>query len=112
MLRVQLILKGIITQDDWNHIRQNSSIDYIEDNFFSELKDFEIMKERLEMLGSIEGQIGKYYSEKWVRSNILNQSEDEVEKMNEQIKLEAAEAEAGAPADGEGDGPDTADFGA
>lgn len=98
MLRVQLILKGIITQDDWNHIRQNSSVDYIEDNFFSELKDFEIMKERLDMLGTIEGQIGKYYSEKWVRSNILNQSEGEVEKMNEQIKLEAAEAAADAEA--------------
>lgn len=108
MLRVQLILKGIITQDDWNHIRQNSSVDYIEDNFFSELKDFEIMKERLDMLGTIEGQIGKYYSEKWVRSNILNQSEDEVEKMNEQIKLEAAEAaaDAEAPANDEATVPD------
>ena len=108
MLRVQLILKGIITQDDWNHIRQNSSVDYIEDNFFSELKDFEIMKERLDMLGTIEGQIGKYYSEKWVRSNILNQSEDEVEKMNEQIKLEAAEAaaDAEAPANDEPTVPD------
>jgi len=108
MLRVQLILKGIITQDDWNHIRQNSSVDYVEDNFFSELKDFEIMKERLEMLGSIESQIGKYYSTKWVRSNILNQSENEIEKMNEQIKLEAAEAAT----DEEGDSTDAEDFGA
>jgi hypothetical protein len=89
MLRVQLILKGIITQNDWPAIRSKCSVDYIEDNFFSELKDFEIMKERLGMLDTISGQIGKYYSEKWVRSNILNQSDDEVEKMNEQIKLEA-----------------------
>jgi hypothetical protein len=110
MLKVQLILKGIITQDDWEAIRENCSVDYIEDNFFSELKDFEIMKERLGMLDTISGQIGKYYSEKWVRSNILNQSDDEVEKMNEQIKLEATEAEANAPADGGGDGTDAADF--
>ena len=112
ILRVQLILKGIITQDDWESIRENCSIDYIEDNFFSELKDFEIMKERLDMLSAIEGQIGKYYSEKWVRSNVLNQSDDEIEKMNEQIKLEAAEAESKTPEDGTDNTTDDQDFSA
>jgi len=99
ILRVQLILKGIITADDWSAISENCSIDYIEDNFFSELKDFEIMKERIGMLDSISGQIGKYYSEKWVRRNILNQSEDESVKMDEEIKLEAAAAEDNKPTD-------------
>lgn len=103
ILRVQLILKGIITQDDWEAIREKCSVDYIEDNFFSELKDFEILKERIGMLDTIQPQIGKYYSDKWVRSNVLNQSEDEVAKMDEQIKLEAAQAESNVPADG-GDG--------
>jgi len=90
MLKVQLILKGIITVDDWDDIRENIAVDYLEDNFFSELKDFEIMNERITMLNSIEDKIGKYYSEKWVRSNILNQSDEEIQKMDEQIALEAA----------------------
>ena len=90
MLKVQLILKGIITIDDWDDIRENIAVDYLEDNFFSELKDFEIMNERITMLNSIEDKIGKYYSEKWVRSNILNQSDEDIEKMDEQIALEAA----------------------
>lgn len=90
MLKVQLILKGIITIDDWYDIKENIAVDYLEDNFFSELKDFEIMNERITMLNSIEDKIGKYYSEKWVRSNILNQSDEDIEKMHEQIALEAA----------------------
>jgi hypothetical protein len=87
-LRLQLLLKGIITEGDWESIRENINIDYIEDNFFSELKDFEIMKERLAMLESVSGYIGKYYSEKYVRSNILNQSDDDIEKMNAEIASE------------------------
>ena len=107
ILRVQLILKGVITADDWESIRETCSIDYIEDNFFSELKDFEIMKERIGMLDTISSQIGKYYSEQWVRSNVLNQSDEDVERMNEQIKQEAAAAaDAEAPADDEAAVPD------
>ena len=93
MLKVQLILKGVITIDDWDDIKENIAVDYLEDNFFSELKDFEIMNERITMLNSIEDKIGKYYSEKWVRSNILNQSDEDIEKMDEQIALEAAAGE-------------------
>jgi len=93
MLKIQLILKGVITIDDWNDIKENIAVDYLEDNFFSELKDFEIMNERITMLNAIEDKIGKYYSEKWVRSNILNQSEEDIEKMDEQIALEAAGGE-------------------
>jgi hypothetical protein len=93
MLKVQLILKGVITIDDWDDIKENIAVDYLEDNFFSELKDFEIMNERITMLNAIEDKIGKYYSEKWVRSNILNQSDEDIEKMDEQIALEAAGGE-------------------
>jgi hypothetical protein len=106
VLRVQLILKGVITADDWESIRETCSVDYIEDNFFSELKDFEIMKERIGMLDTISGQIGKYYSEKWVRSNVLNQSDEDVERMDEQIKQEAAQAESSLP----DDNADTTEF--
>jgi hypothetical protein len=94
LLRVQLLLKGIIAEDDWKNIKENISIDYVEDNFFSELKDFEIMRERITMLDSLEQHIGKYYSKKWVRSNILNMSDDEIEKMDDEISAETADAPA------------------
>lgn len=104
MLKIQLILKGVITIDDWDNIRENIAVDYLEDNFFSELKDFEIMNERITMFNAIEDKIGKYYSEKWVRSNILNQSDDDIEKMDEQIALEAAgEIEPEEPQNDAGD---------
>ena len=93
-LRVQLLLKGVCTQDDWETIREGISVDYIEDNYFSELKDFEIMKERISMLDTISSHIGKYYSDKWVRSNVLNQSEADIERMNTEIAEEKPSEEA------------------
>ena len=99
-LRVQCILKGICTQDDWETIREGITVDYIEDNYFSELKDFEIMKERISMLDTISSHIGKYYSDKWVRSNVLNQSEADIERMNSEI-AEEKPAEETAPESGD-----------
>jgi len=93
-LRVQCILKKICTPEEWKVIKENIAVDFVEDNFFSELKDFEILKERLEALSSIEPHIGKYYSTKWVRSNILNQSEEEIERMDAEI-AESPPAEEG-----------------
>ena len=85
MLKVQCLLKNICTESEWPEIREAISVDYIEDNFFSELKDFEILGERLNMLDQIQPHIGKYYSDKWVRSNILNLSEEDVERMEAEI---------------------------
>ena len=114
MLRVQCILKGIITLKDWPSIRECMGIDFIEDNFYSELKDSEILKNRLEVLELIQPSIGIYYSNKWVRSNVLNMSEHDVIRMNEEIDEEKtkeektpteteepAEAEAGGEAENE-----------
>jgi hypothetical protein len=101
-LRVQLILKGVCTADDWETMREGISVDYIEDNYFSELKDFEIMKERIGMLDTISSHIGKYYSDKWVRSNVLNQSEADIERMNAEISEEKP-AEESPPEESSGD---------
>lgn len=101
-LRVQLLLKGVCTQADWEVIRESITVDYIEDNYFSELKDFEIMRERISMLDTISSHIGKYYSDKWVRSNILNQSDEDVARMEEQIKLETDATQSDAPSDDAG----------
>jgi len=99
MLRTQLVLKGIITPQDWAPIKENLNVDYIEDNYFSELKDFDILKERIGTVDQLGDKIGKYYSEKWVRSNILNQSDDEIKQMDEQIAEEKAKADAAAAPD-------------
>jgi hypothetical protein len=101
-LRVQLLLKGVCTADDWETMREGISVDYIEDNYFSELKDFEIMKERIGMLDTISSHIGKYYSDKWVRSNILNQSEADIERMDAEISEEKP-AEETPPEESSGD---------
>lgn len=99
MLRTQIILKGIITPQDWRSIKENLNVDYIEDNYFSELKDFDIIKERIGTVDQLGDKIGKYYSEKWVRSNVLNQSDEEIKQMDEEIAEEKAKADAAAAPD-------------
>jgi len=87
-LKVQLILKGVIEPKDWPNIEETINIDFIEDNYFAELKEFEILRERLEMLQLVEEQIGQYYSREWVRRNILHQSDEDIETIDDQIQKE------------------------
>ena len=90
-LRIQLILKGVITESDWNDIEENINIDFAEDNYFSELKEFEILRERLEMAQQMEDLVGKYVSNKYVRQVVLKQSEEDIERLNKEVEEEAAE---------------------
>tara|TARA_B100001093_G_scaffold333037_2_gene318027 strand:+ start:1674 stop:3194 length:1521 start_codon:yes stop_codon:yes gene_type:complete len=87
-LKTQLILKGIISADEWPSISETISLDFIEDNYFSELKEFEIMKERLTMASEFENLIGKYYSVGWLRRNILHQSDEDIDRMTKEIDTE------------------------
>ena len=89
-LKVQLILKGVIEPKDWPVIEESINVDFVEDNYFAELKEFEILRERLEMLQLVEEQIGKYYSQEWVRRNILHQSDEDIETIDDQIEKEKA----------------------
>lgn len=93
LLKTQLILKGIITEDDWHEIKENISLDFAEDNFFSELKEFEILTERLRALQEVETYVGKYFSNAWVRSNILRQSEQDIERIKKEIDDEIRSGE-------------------
>jgi hypothetical protein len=86
MLKTQCLLKRLCTEEEWNDLEQKISVDFIEDNFFSELKDFEILRERITMLEQIQPFIGKYYSKKWVRSNVLNLTEEDVERIDGEIE--------------------------
>ena len=88
LLERQLLLKGIITKQEWNDIKGKIYYDFLEDNHFSELKNAEIMRERLNTLRDIDEYVGKYYSAEWVRKNVLMQTEDEIEEINGQIDQE------------------------
>ena len=88
LLRVQLVLKGIITEDDWNLIKEKIAYHWLKDSYFSELKEGEILKERLDMLSQVNEYIGKYYSIEWVRRNVLRQTEEDMKLIDTQMKTE------------------------
>lgn len=87
-LRVQLILKNIIRPDEWDEIKYNIRFDYQRDNHFTELKNAEIISNRIAVLQNADPYIGKYFSIDWVRKNILMQTEDEIEDIEKQIESE------------------------
>ena len=88
LMRTQCLLKGIMKEEDWTKIVQNIYFDYQKDSYFTELKETEIMRERLEMLQSVEPYIGRFYSDGWVRKNILKQSEKEMEEIAKEMAAE------------------------
>jgi len=88
LLKMQLVLKGIITEADWRVIREQIVVDYIRDSHFSELKEAEVMRERLGMLTELDQYVGTYFSVEWVRKNVLMQSDEDIESMKEQMQTE------------------------
>ena len=92
MLKTQLLLKNVITVDDWSSMSEHIQFDYIYDNHFAELKESELFQERMANLSQAEPYIGKYFSQDYLRREILRQTDDDIV---EQDKLIAAEIEAG-----------------
>jgi len=88
LLRTQLILKGIITEQDWDEWKTYIAYDYIEDNYFAELKESEMMRERFDMLGTVDEYAGKYVSIEWIAKNVLKMDDDAIKDMEKQIKAE------------------------
>ena len=91
MLKTQLLLKNIVTPEDWKTISEHIQYDFLYDNQFAELKESELINERLGTLATIEPFIGKYYSNEWVRKNVLRQTDSEIIEMDEQIEKEIEE---------------------
>lgn len=87
-LRIQLILKGVIDQSEWSDLAFAIRFDFKKDVYFAELKDNEILAQRIQMLQSVAPFVGKYYSNKWVRKNILKQNDDDIEDINSDIEAE------------------------
>ena len=88
MLRTQLILKNIITPEDWDKLSDHIQYDFLYDNQFAELKESELMNERLNLAAVIEPYIGKYYSVDYVRKKVLRQTDQEIIDIDKQIKDE------------------------
>ena len=81
-------MKGIINRKDWPKIRENLSFEFSHDNYYSELKEAEILRERLNLANEIDTFVGKYYSLAWIRKNVLHMSEEDIEEMDKEIKAE------------------------
>jgi len=88
MLKTQLILKNIVTPEDWNKMEDHIQYDFLYDNQFAELKETEMIQGRLGNLAQIEPYIGKYYSTEFVRKRVLRQTDQEIEEIDMQIEDE------------------------
>ena len=90
-LRVQCVLKGICTDEEWETFKEDIHYDYIKDNNFSEMKEAELMSQRLTLLSSVDPYTGRYFSQRWIQQNVLRLSDDEIIEMDEQINKEKEE---------------------
>ena len=93
ILRKQLLLKGIITEQDWQEWKDSLYIDFIKDNQFTELKEMEILRERIGVMNEITQYVGEYYSKEWVMRNVLRMSDDDIEDMKKEIEQEVKSGE-------------------
>jgi len=99
ILKKQLIMKQIITEEDWNNWQQDIVVDYIRDNHFSELKDAELIQNRLQTLDTMQQYVGEFFSKEYVMRNVLQLDDDEIKDMKQQIEQEKSSGEI--PADDE-----------
>tara|TARA_R110000823_G_scaffold66115_3_gene154955 strand:+ start:189 stop:1709 length:1521 start_codon:yes stop_codon:yes gene_type:complete len=98
ILRTQLILKGIINEDDWYTMRDTIQYDFLQDGHFAELKQTEMLRERLAVANEMRDYIGKFYSVQYVRKSVLKQNDREIEDMDIQIKKEINDGIIASPA--------------
>ena len=87
-LRIQLVLKGICTQEEWEQIKEEITYDFKRDNDYIEMRDAEVLRERVNLAIQVDPFVGKYYSVDWIKKNILRQTEDEIAEMAKQMDSE------------------------
>jgi hypothetical protein len=103
MLKTQLVLKGVIAVEEWDNIKEHLQFDFLQDGHFTELKNAELLQNRLDMLGQIESYVGTYFSKEYVKKNILRMTDEEIEEIDNQIKDESG-GDMGADPMGQDDG--------
>ena len=86
LLRVQLLLKGVMTDDDWSELKNEIRFVYNTDNYFWDLKESEILAERLKMLSMVQPYIGQYFSTEYIKRTLLRQTEEEMQLMDKQMQ--------------------------
>ena len=101
ILKKQLIMKGIITEEDWENWQQDIIVDFVRDNHFSELKDAELLQNRLQTLDTMQQYVGEFFSKEYVMKKVLQLDDDEIKDMKGQIDQEKASGEI--PDDEQGD---------
>ena len=89
VLKTQLLLKGIISPDDWPDMQEHIQYDFLADGHFSELKDAELLNDRINTLNQIEAYVGTFFSKEWVQKNVLRLTDNEIEQMQKDINKEA-----------------------
>jgi len=89
LIEKQLILKGVMTPEDWAVLSNDIKFDFSTDNYFSELKEAEIAEGRINLARNFQDMAGKYYSHEWIRKNILHQSDDDIAEIDGEINAEA-----------------------
>lgn len=115
VLEKQLVLKGIMSIEEWQQITNEVKYDFARDNYFTELKDAEIMQNRAQLMMTVEqgGLIGKYYSHQWARRQILRQSDEDIDEQDKEIESEQNDPRWAPPelpnADGMDEGGDQPD---
>jgi hypothetical protein len=90
ILRKQLLMKGICTEQDWEMWKNNINVDYLRDNHFTELKDNEILQDRLSTLDAVSSYVGEYFSREWVMKNVMQMTDEDIEEMKNQVEAENA----------------------
>jgi hypothetical protein len=91
LMGIQLALKGVMSREEWYEMRSYIKYDFQKDNYFSELKDQEILTSRLQLLNTISPYVGVYYTKEWVQKNVLRMSDDEIEKLGSEIEIDSAD---------------------
>ena len=90
ILKKQLILKGIITEQDWESWKNNIQVDFQRDNHFTELKNAEVLQNRIQVLDQVTQYVGEYFSREWVMKNVMMMNDDDIKEMKDQVEGENA----------------------
>ena len=103
ILKKQLILKKVITEADWDQWKETIKIEYARDNYFSELKESELFKERIQTLDMVSQYVGEYFTKDWVMKNILKLKEEDIKDLDQEVddenqdEVDKAEAKPADP---------------
>lgn len=97
LLKTQLLMKNLVSKDEWNELKEQINVDFLQDTHFAELKNAEIMRERVATLRELDEFVGKYYSVDWVRKNVLMQTDDDIKQISQEIEQEFKAGTYGDP---------------